>query len=151
MQSFSESGLPSQTPLPLSSPSSQDSTASPQHPAPQHPHDNEASLTVGVTPSLTSVLSEGLKSAAPCPRTVALTAKIVDSATARPAPAPTAIDSPAWPQGPNLYGQRRVKICVNFPTDKQCNEVWDAGKAGRDYLRYYKGASWGGRVAEAQP
>jgi hypothetical protein len=151
MQSFSKSDLPLQTPLPPSPPSSQDSTASPQHPAPQHPHDSEASVTLVVTPNLTSILSEGLKGAAPCPRTAALNAKIVVSATARPAPAPTAIDSPAWPQGPTLYGQRRVKICINFPTGKQCNEVWDAGKVGRDYLRYYKGASWGGRVAEAQP
>ena len=119
--------------------------------AAQHTYDSKASLTLRVTPTTTNILSEVLKGAAPCPRTVALTAEIVDSATARPALAPTTIDSPAWPQRPKLCGQRRVKICMNFPSDKQYSEAWEAGKAGRDYLRYYKGASLGGRVAEAQP
>jgi hypothetical protein len=151
MQSSSKDDLPLQTPLPPSLPSSQGPIAFPRYPTPQHPHNSKTSLTLGITPTTTSILSEGLKGAAPCPRTAALTAEIVDSATARPAPPPTAIDSPAWPQSPNLYGQRRAKICMDFPTDKQLNEVWHAGKAGRDYLRYSKGASWGGRVAKAQP
>jgi hypothetical protein len=122
----------------------------------QQPYSNDAPRRPGVTPMAavtTGLLSERLRRAAPCPRTAALTAalEMVARARARTAPAPTSIDFPAWPQRPNLYGQMHPKICINVPTDKQCNDVWAAGKPGRDYLRYYKGASWGGRVAEAQP